>query len=210
MRISRVKEFLKRRGLLQAPCAPNKAGRGRQCSLLDGHGARAGAAVWEGSGGTRGGTSWGEQASASVAWEVSPEDRRGGGAEEPAPPGPRGKGLRGARVRSGGQAFRPGESRVELGSASKYSGVLGEFLEERMVGEGGEGRFTLDEPPSLGAPGSKAERAGGPRVGLDKQCRRMLGGGMRGSIFRPGKSAHDPDRNSTNSGCCLEIAALWK
>ena len=56
------------------------------------------------------GHSWSEQASASAPWEVSPEDRRWGGAEEPAPPGPRGKGLRGARVRSGGPAFRPGES----------------------------------------------------------------------------------------------------
>lgn len=115
MRISRVKEFLKRHGLLQAPCAPNKTGRGRRCNLLDGHGAGAGEVAWEGSGGRRGGTSWGEQASASAAWEVSPEDRRWGGAEEPAPLGPRGKGLRSARVRSGGPAFRPGESRVELG-----------------------------------------------------------------------------------------------
>ena len=77
-----------------------------------------------------------EQASASAAREVSPEHRRWGGAGEPAPPGPRGKGLRGARVRSGGPAFRPGESQVELGSASKYSGVLGEFLEERTDGGG--------------------------------------------------------------------------
>lgn len=78
------------------------------------------------------------------------------------------------------------------------------------MGEGGEDRFTLDEPPSLGALGSKAERTGRPRVGLEKRCGRTLGGGMRSFVFRPGKSAHDPDRNSTNSGCCLEIAALWK
>ena len=34
----------------------------------------------------------------------------------------------------GRPALRPGESRVELGSVSKYSGVLGEFLEERTAG----------------------------------------------------------------------------
>ena len=43
------------------------------------------------------------------------------------------------------------------------------------MGEGREGRFTLDKPPSLGAAGSKADRTGRPRVGLEKRCGERLG-----------------------------------
>lgn len=43
------------------------------------------------------------------------------------------------------------------------------------MGEGREGRFTLDKPPSLGAAGSKSDRTGRPRVGLEKRCGERLG-----------------------------------
>ena len=79
------------------------------------------------------------------------------------------------------------------------------------MGEGREGGFTPDKPPSLGAPGSTSDGTGRPGVGLEKRCGRTPGGGMRSSVFRPGKSAHDPDRNSTQrllfrNSCSLEIS----
>lgn len=126
--------------------------------------AGAGEAVWEQLGGTRGHPhrvskllqEWHRK------WHLQTGVGQGGGASTP---GPKGEGLWGGWVCRDGPALRPGESQVELGSVSKYSRVLGEFLEDRTAGEGGGGGVTLDEPPSLGVQGAQ-QRTGRPRVGL--------------------------------------------
>lgn len=153
------------------------------------------------------GSSQGEQASVRGASEVAPADRRGrgGGASTPRP---KGEGLWGGRVCRGGPALRPGESRVELGPVSKYSGVLGEFLELRMDGEAGRRPWT--SPRVWGLQGTE-QRTGRPSVGLGEGARENIWGEDRAALSSVLGSQHMTQTEiARNSGCCLEIAAVWK
>ena len=98
-------------------------------------------------------------------------------------------------------------------------GVIGDFLEERKGV-----RCTLDEPLSLGSPGSKGETTGGPGWALEKGFGRM--GAGKGCTFGVRKnmpslssilgsqqmSETEIARNSVlfRKSCYLEIRQLFR